>query len=313
VVVNLNDITIHGQPNTGGDYPTLDGENVLTEAVQSSGNNFEIAYLNVVNYTNNGILVEGVTGVWMHDIFTDNTGTYGLYPVQSTDVLIENNEVVGVNDAGIYSGQSENVIIRNNVVHGNVLGIEAENTVNVEIYGNHAYNNTNGILIVLLPQLTSDVSLHTQVYDNLVENNNHANFAKPNTAAAILPPGSGLVMVASDHVEVYDNTFIGNKTAAIGILDLRIGFDANEIDVGPRPEHIWVHNNTYENNGYDADKFVRDMGVSDVDILWDVSGVNVRIDDDVRTFPPAVPNSSTPGLFYNLYWQIWNFLITNLG
>jgi parallel beta-helix repeat protein len=313
VVVNLSGITILGMLSTAGDYPIFDGQGKLSEAFLSSGNDFEIGYLHVRNYTDNGVLVEGVTNVTIHHIFAENTGTYGLYPVQSTNVVIEHSVVTGADDAGIYSGQSENVVIRDNTVYGNVLGIEAENTVNAEIYDNFAYENTNGILVVLLPQLTSDVSLYTKVYDNIIQDNNIANFAKPNTAAALMPPGAGLAIVGADHVEVYNNIFRGNKTAAIGIFDLRIGFDQNEIDVGPRPEHIAIHDNTYENNGYDADDFVRDMGISGIDIVWDVSGVDVRIDDDIRSFPPGVPRSGMPAFLYNIYWQFWNFLISALG
>jgi parallel beta-helix repeat protein len=78
-------------------------------------------------------------------------------------VLIEYSEVIGANDAGIYAGQSADVIVRYNEVHENVLGIELENTINGEVYGNHTYGNTCGILIVLLPHLESKVSLHTKV------------------------------------------------------------------------------------------------------------------------------------------------------
>ena len=85
-----------------------------------------------------------------YDLYAENTGTYGIYPVRSTDVLIERVEATGVDDAGIYAGQCENVVVRDSVAHGNVLGIELENTLGGEVYGNHLYDNSNGILIVLL-------------------------------------------------------------------------------------------------------------------------------------------------------------------
>ncbi len=310
LVIDLNDITLVGIPNALGELPILDGENTLSEAVISSGNNFEIGYLHVRNYTDNGVIVEGVTGVYMHHMVAENTGTYGLYPVQSTDVLIEHSTVSGVDDAGIYAGQSMNVVVRDNIVFGNVLGIELENVVNGEVYRNHAYGNTNGILIVLLPQLTSKVSKHTLVYDNLVENNNHENFAKPNTAASKMPAGSGIALIAADDVEVYNNTIRGNKTAGLGIFNLLIAFDANEIDIGPTPENIYIHGNTFENNGYDADAFLASMGIPGADILWDVSGVGIRVDEPTaNTFPPALPTSNWPAPLYNMFWNIMNWLI----
>lgn len=315
VVVDFNDITILGIANEDGEWPTLDGQGQLTEAIISSGNNFEVGNLRVVNYTDNGILVEGVTGVHMHDIYAENVGTYGLYPVQSNDVLIQKTEVVGADDAGIYAGQCVNVVVRNNVVHGNVLGIELENTVGGEIYGNYAYDNTNGILIVLLPQLTSQVSLNTVVYDNLVENNNHVNFAEAGTAASLMPSGAGIGIVAADHVEIYDNEIRGNNTAGIGIFSLLVAYDANEVDIGPTPEHIYIHDNVLEGNGSSPDGLIAEMGIPGADVLWDVSGNGVQIDlaEGSTSFPPAVPGSGWPEFIYRIYWRALNFLIGLVG
>ncbi|MEK6256043.1 MAG: right-handed parallel beta-helix repeat-containing protein, partial [Chloroflexota bacterium] len=314
VAIDFNDITVLGEPNDAGEWPTFDGQNILTEAITASGNNIEIAFLNIINYTDTGILVEGVTGVYLHDLYVENTGTYGLYPVQSTDVLIENTEVTQSNDAGIYAGQCVNVIVRANVVYGNVLGIEVENTVGAEVYNNYAYDNTVGIFIDLLPQLTSQVSLNTKVYNNILEDNNHENFAKADTAASLMPPGAGIGILAADNVTVYNNKITNHKTAGIGIFHMSIGYDEAEINVGPTPEHILIYGNTFENNGYDADEFITSQGIPGADILWDVSGSNVRIDElEAETFPPLVPNSKWPTFFYNMYWNILNLLISALG
>jgi parallel beta-helix repeat protein len=311
VVIDINDITLHGIPNEAGEFPILDGENVLTEGVIASGNNFTVGYLHTRNYTDNGVLVEGVTGVHFHDIFAENVGTYGIYPVQSTDVLIERMEVTGVDDAGIYAGQCQNVIVRDSVVYGNVLGIELENTIGGEVYNNHAYDNTLGILIVLLPQLTSKISADTRIYDNLIENNNHVNFAPEGATARIAPSGTGLLLLATDNAEVTGNTFTGNKTAAIGVFSLTGtgAFDKNEIDVGPLPEGNWVHDNSYENNAYDPDKFVKDLGIPVGDILWDGTGTDNRFNDDVPSFPPLLPGNGWPGFIRRGYGNILTFLI----
>lgn len=314
VVVDLNDITILGVPNAAGEYPILDGQGELSEAVISSGNNFEIGYLAVKNYTDNGVIAEGVTNVHMHHIYAENTGVYGLYPVQSTGVLIEYSEVIGANDAGIYAGQSADVVVRYNEVHENVLGIELENTVNGEVYENHTYNNTCGVLIVLLPHLTSKVSLDTVVRDNVVENNNHVNFAKEGTTASIVPPGSGIALIASDQVEVYNNTITGNNTGGIGIFSITIAFDKSELDIGDKPEHLYIHDNQMSGNGLEPDEFVTKMGVPGADILWDVSGADVRIDQPgINTFPPIVPKPSWAPWAYNMYWNALNFVIGLIG
>ena len=310
VVVDISNLTLRGIPNAAGEYPLFDGENLLVDGVISSGNHFEISHLKFANFRGNAVIAEGVTGVHMHHIIAENTGVYGLYPVQSTDVLIEDSVVSGVNDAGIYAGQSERVVIRNNEVFGNVLGIEAENTVDVEIYGNYAHDNTLGILVVLLPNLTSKVSLDTKVYDNIVSNNNLANFAREGTAAALVPAGAGIAVIGADGCEIYGNTITGNRSAGIGIFHLNVAYSPDEINIPATPENNWVHDNVLENNGFDADTFITDLGISGADILWDVSGAGNWFDQpDATTFPPGLPSSAWPKFFYNLYWQLLNILI----
>ncbi|MAU01829.1 MAG: hypothetical protein CL608_32230 [Anaerolineaceae bacterium] len=315
VVIDINDITLRGIPNEAGERPIFDGEGVLTEGVIASGNNFIVGNLHVRNYTDNGVLVEGVTGVHFHDIFAENVGTYGVYPVRSTDVLIERVEVTGVDDAGVYAGQCENVIVRDSVVYGNVLGIELENTIGGEIYNNHAYDNTVGIFVVLLPQLTSKISANTLVYGNLVEDNNHENFAPPGATAGIAPSGVGILLLATDNADVYNNEIRDNKTTGVAVFSLTStgAFDVNEVNVGPLPENNWVHDNTYENNGYDADPFVKDLGIPTADILWDGTGMNNRFNEaSASSFPPLVPGDGWPNFVRRGYTNILGFLVSQL-
>jgi len=314
VVIDWSDIRLIGIPNNKGDWPLLEGEGTRADGVIASGNNFEMGFFQVKNYTSNGVLVEGATGVNLHDLYVEKTGVYGVYPVRSTDVLIERVEATGMNDAGIYAGKCENVIVRDNVAHGNVIGIEVENTVNAEIYGNHAYDNSLGIFVDLLPQLPSKVSLNTRVHDNLIENNNGENFAPQDSNQALVRTGTGLLFLAADRAEAYTNTIRGNKTAGIGVFNLSIGFDVNEIDVGPNPEHNRIHDNTLENNGYDADPFIKDMLGRGFDVIWDGTGADNRFDQPgASSFPPALPGPDWPQPAYNLYWRLLNFVTGLIG
>jgi parallel beta-helix repeat protein len=292
----------------------IDGEGTRSDGVIASGNNFEMAFFSVKNYTSNGVLVEGATGVYLHDMYIENTGVYGVYPVRCTDVVIERIEATLMNDAAIYAGKSENVIIRDTLTYGNVIGIELENTVTGEVYNNVAHDNTVGIFIDLLPQLPSKVSLYTKVYDNLVENNNGENFGTPGTAVALIPPGTGILILAADEVEIYNNTIRGNKTGGLAVFNLGIGFASNEIDVGPNPEHVYAHDNIYENNGYDADPFVMNMLGKGFDIIWDGNGAANYFDEDVSSsFPPVLPKTSWAQPLYNLYWRLVNFVVGLVG
>src|SRR5690606_22870952 len=83
VVIDINNLTLRGVPNEAGEWPVLDGRMVLADGVIASGNNFLIERLTMKNYTGNGLLVEGVRGVTIRDVRSENTGIYGIYPVQS--------------------------------------------------------------------------------------------------------------------------------------------------------------------------------------------------------------------------------------
>ena len=74
----------------------------------------------------NGIIIRKVKTSWSGGADESNGG-YGLYPVSSTDVLIESCEASYASDAGIYVGQCTDVIVRNCYAHENVAGIEIEN------------------------------------------------------------------------------------------------------------------------------------------------------------------------------------------
>lgn len=316
VVIDISDITLHGIPNENGDYPILDGEGKLPEAVIASSNNFTVGYLHVRNYSDNGIIVEGSRNIHFHDIKAEFTGTYGVYPVQSTDVVIERVEVTGVDDAGIYAGQCENVIVRDSIAYGNVLGIELENTLGGEVYNNHVYDNTLGILIVLLPQLTSKISANTAVHDNLIEANNHENFS-PTGFARVAPSGTGILLLATDNAEVTANTIKDNKTVGIAVFSAtRSGaFEISELDIGPTPENNHIHDNSYENNGYDPDPSTKALGIPGADIIWDGTGLGNYFDEAeaISLFPPVLPQSSWPDWLYRSYYNILNFAIEQMG
>src|SRR5262249_31827437 len=89
VTIDISDVKISGVPNAAGEWPVIDGDGKFADGVIASGNNFEMAFFAVKNYTSNGVLVEGTRGVNLHDMYIENTGVYGVYPVRCTDVLIE--------------------------------------------------------------------------------------------------------------------------------------------------------------------------------------------------------------------------------
>jgi parallel beta-helix repeat protein len=98
------------------------------------------------------IVIRGVRVEWTRGPHTDN-GAYGLYPVQTKNVLIEDCVVIGASDAGLYVGQSDTIVVRRNRVERNVAGIEIENSKNADVHDNVATQNTGGILVFDMPNL----------------------------------------------------------------------------------------------------------------------------------------------------------------
>ena len=114
---------------------------------------------------------------------------------------------------------------------------------------------------------------------------------------------------------MYHNEIRNNKTTGTAVFSLTStgAFDVNEVDVGPLPEGNWIHDNTYTNNGYDADPFVRNLGIPTADILWDGTGMNNRFNEESATsFPPMVPGDGWPNFVRRGYTNILGFLVDQL-
>lgn len=257
---DVSDITIRGQ---GPDKTILSfaeqGQGTGGEGLSITGkNNVLIEDLAVLDAKGDAIKVNGTDGLtfrnvkvsWSGGPQTEN-GAYGLYPVLCKNVLVEECTVSDASDAGIYVGQSREIIVRNNRVEHNVAGIEIENSVNADVYDNVATNNTGGILVFSLPNLELKVGHHTRVYNNEIVENNHENFAPKGATVAGVPSGTGVMILANRHVEVFDNKIQNNQNCGVSISSYLVTQRPFEKDKGYDPycEAIFVHNNTFEGNG----------------------------------------------------------------
>ncbi|MEQ9505318.1 MAG: parallel beta-helix domain-containing protein [Hyphomonas sp.] len=179
----------------------------------------------------------------------ENNGAYGVYPVESTDVLVENVTVRGASDAGIYVGQSSNIIVRNSVVEYNVAGIEIENSSGADVYGNIARNNTGGILVFDLPDLPVSGGNSTRIFANEILANNTRNFAPAGNIVAGVPSGTGVIIMANRNVHVFDNTFDNNRSTHVLITAYSLPFTDEAYN--PLPRDIVVRDNRYTGGGDD--------------------------------------------------------------
>ncbi|QBY04898.1 hypothetical protein E2K93_11120 [Thalassotalea sp. HSM 43] len=240
------------------------------DAVRFEGcKDVEIRDFTVLDPKKNGIKVKGSDGVlmaytgavWPEGLKSDN-GAYGLYPVSSSNIIMEYNYSYGSADAGIYVGQSNNVVVRHNVARMNVAGIEIENTMNADVYKNLAIENTGGILVFDLPGLEQAYGGNVRVFDNEMIANNTENVAPFTSTVGLVPPGTGFLNLATSGVEVYHNYFRDNKTSAMEFASyflVQDDFSKYENDYlatmiqgwSPNYKLNYVHDNVIERSGAD--------------------------------------------------------------
>ena len=201
----------------------------------------------------------------------ESNGAYGVYPVESTDILVEGVTVRGASDAGIYVGQSKNIIVRNSVAEYNVAGIEIENSIGADVYNNRAENNAGGILVFDLPDLPQVGGNSTRIYGNKIINNNTRNFAPPGNIVASVPSGTGVIIMANENVHVFNNELSNNRTAHVLLSAYQDAFEDERYN--PLPRNISVKTNTYSGGGDDPQgtlaPLAAALGGQLPEIVWD--------------------------------------------
>ncbi|MBW8182115.1 parallel beta-helix domain-containing protein [Shewanella nanhaiensis] len=226
----------------------------------------------------NGIILRRLATVWEGEL-DENNGAYGLYPVECENILIEDTYVRGSADAGIYVGQSEYIVVRRNIAKENVAGIEIENSKYADVYDNEAMGNTGGILVFDLPINNHRYGSSVRIFNNKVYDNNTKNFANASANPAgvhIVPPGTGMIILSTDDVEIFNNEITNHDTMGVAITSFFIAepdmnaFVANygqadqPIEDGwrPTPRNIYLHDNVITDfgkkpNGYLIDDIIK--------------------------------------------------------
>ncbi|MCB1173150.1 MAG: right-handed parallel beta-helix repeat-containing protein [Leptospiraceae bacterium] len=257
-MIGKHGITIRG---AGMDKTILSfqGQKQGAEGLMVKGNDFTIEDLAIEDSKGDTLKIEGGQNITIRRVRTEwtngpdeNNGAYGIYPVQCQNVLIEHSTAIGASDAGIYVGQSRNIIVRHNTARLNVAGIEIENSQFADVHDNTATENTGGILVFDLPDLPVQGGQNTRVYKNKIINNNTANFAPSGNIVGRVPTGTGVMIMANDNIEIFENQIENHKTTGLVIVSYYI--TENEIKdakYDPTPEAIYVHNNQFAKNGYD--------------------------------------------------------------
>ena len=249
---DVENVTITGE---GIDHTTLSFREQIegAEGILVKADGITIENLTISDTKGDGIKVQDSDGVTIRNVRVtwsggplESNGAYGLYPVGSKNVLIENSEVSGASDAGIYVGQSEGVIVRNNSVFENVAGIEIENCIRAEVYNNDVRNNTGGILVFDLPGLMVKNGREIRIFNNIVIENNHRNFAPEGNIVGMVPAGTGILVMATDQVEVFDNKIVNHSSANTTVSSYLITqLVFTDPEYNPFPSAVFIYDNNF--------------------------------------------------------------------
>ncbi|MEM7690266.1 MAG: parallel beta-helix domain-containing protein [Pseudomonadota bacterium] len=258
--LDVEGVTIRGVGMEGDAQSILDFTNQqgAGEGLLITSDNVTLRDFAVENAKGDGIKSKGADNIIYHGLRIEWTagpkasnGAYGIYPVESSNVLVQDSYVRGASDAGIYVGQSENIIVRRNRVVENVAGIEIENSNFAEVTENLTTKNTGGILVFDLPGLPKVGGGSVLVARNAVIDNNTDNFAPEGNIVASVPAGTGVMVMANSNVQVVENALVNNDTTHVMLI--AYSQDYNDERYQPRPVDVTVADNVYGTGGAKPD------------------------------------------------------------
>lgn len=297
-------VTIRGAgAGEGGSILDFTGQQGAGEGLLVTSDDVLLTNFAVLNTKGDGIKSKGADRIVYHQLRVEWTagpketnGAYGIYPVESTDVLVDSVYVRGASDAGIYVGQSKNIVVRESIATENVAGIEIENSYNADVHDNIATKNTGGILVFDLPSLPMQGGHNVRVFENIVNDNSTPNFAPKGNIVASVPTGTGVLVMANRNVEIFDNVFADNGTANVMIVGYR--YEHKDPNYQPLPRQIIVRDNQHGKAGYapkfpGGDQIAAAMGGAIPPVLWDGSGDAIVL-DKVAVLSLNLPDVKTP-------------------
>jgi len=252
VYIDKDDLVLSGIV-VNGQWPVMEGDGELNDAVLYSGNGITVENLQIQHYKGNAIMGQAGNNFLIRKNNIIDTGVYGIFPEFGTNGLISHNVLSGIEDAAIYVGMSDNIHVTNNEVFDNVAGIEIENTRHSIVENNYVHDNTGGILVFITPGLPIKTTFDTIVRNNFIVNNNTPNFGIPGSTVAGIPAGTGILNMAGDQTTIEGNVITGNKVIGILITDhMNAPNVILDPDADPSSDEIAILDNMMWNNGYDT-------------------------------------------------------------
>jgi parallel beta-helix repeat protein len=220
---------------------------------------------------------------------------YGTFPSHTLTGRLDHSFASGANDTGHYIGQSRGVRVDHNVARGNVSGFEIENSSHVRADHNIATGNTAGFLSFALPGLDVKENSDNRIDHNRAFRNNKANTCvEPEDTVCAVPPGTGILLLATDRNRVVANKVTGNNSFGIAVSNYCLGTntpapECAALDIEPNPDGNRILNNTVTGNGSAPAPTL--PAVFAVDLAWDTTGTdNCWAGNQANTsFPASLP------------------------
>jgi parallel beta-helix repeat protein len=279
--LDVDGVTVRGAglDSDGGTILDFTNQEGSGEGLLVTSDNVTLRDFAVENPKGDGIKSKGADNIIYAGIRVEWTGgpketngAYGIYPVESTGVLITGSMVFGASDAGIYVGQSRDITVRGNTVRFNVAGIEIENSRNALVTQNIASKNSGGLLVFDLPGLPVMGGGNVILRENVVAENDTANFAPKGNIVASVRRGTGVLVMANDGVLVEKNAFADNPTAHVMVIAYPQPY--NDARYNPYPRNVIVGPNAFGRGGDDPQIEGKEMllaafGGALPPVLWD--------------------------------------------
>ncbi len=218
VYIDKDDILLSGVI-VNGEWPVMEGDKTLNDAVLYSGNDITVENLRIQHYKGNAIMGQAGNNFLIRNNHVIDTGVYGIFPQLGTNGVVANNVLSEIEDAAIYIGMSDNIHVSNNEVFDSVAGIEIENTRHSIVENNYVHDNTGGVLVFITPGLPIKTTYDNIIRNNFIVNNNTPNFGAPGSIVAGVPAGTGILNMAGDQTTIEGNIISGNKNIGILITD----------------------------------------------------------------------------------------------
>src|SRR5262245_9371907 len=261
--------------------------------VTDAGDRFQARNLVLKDFDRNGVFTARCDDFVFSRVDTVACGRYGLFPVRSDGGLIEDCTAIRHTDSGIYVGLSTDVTVSRCRAWANVVGIEIENSSDIDVVNNVVFDNTAGIGVFLLPGFSVTTSADVRLRGNVVTGNNRSNFPDPGDLVSFVPSGIGIFVLGVDRATIERNVVIGNDRIGIGVASLLLfgqlaGLPPEAFgSVEPNCDGAVVNQNLVILNGRGTPHPL----LPSADLFWDGTGTDNhwRFNVFITSVPPTLP------------------------